>query len=539
MKDINERIAALSPEQRALFELRLKHKNLQIKKLTSIPKRKLTDVLYLSLSQERLWLLHQLQPDTPLYNESSLLRFTGVIKTIFLENSINEIIKRHEILRTSFQIIDEQTLQFIAPNLTFALRTINLKTYPEAEKEAKVKQIVTENSRQPFHLNQAPLFRGTLIYLSEQEHILLLTMHHIISDGWSWQIFYRELAALYQGFCQDSPASLPELPIQYGDFALWQRQCLNDEERCLRRASPDGDATRTLTHQLTYWKQQLKDAPPILNLPTDYPRPAQQSFQGARATIIIPQAIANVLKSLSQQESVTVFMVLLAAFKTLLYRYTGQTDLLIGTPVANRTQIETENLLGCFVNSLVLRTDLSSEPSFRELLARVRQTALAAYAHQDLPFEQLVKELQPERTLSHTPLFQVMFVFQDAPILALELPDLTLAPLMIDNGTAKFDLTLYLEDTKQGLIGFLEYNTELFHADTINRMVGHFHTLLDGIAANCDRPISHLPLLTSSEQHQLLVEFNIHPAASPNSSQTNQCLHHLIETQVKKLPIKN
>jgi amino acid adenylation domain-containing protein len=512
--DINERIAALSPEQRTLFEMRLKQKTLQVKKLTSISKRTAADILYLSLTQERLWLLHQLQPDTPLYNESSLLRFTGVLKTLALEKSINEIIKRHEILRTSFQIVDEQTLQVIAPNLTFTLTTIELQTYSEA----KVNQIVTENARQPFDLSQPPLFRGMLIHLSEQEHILLLTKHHIISDGWSWQSFYRELAALYQGFCQDNPAILPELPIQYADFALWQRQYLNDKSQ-----------------QLTYWKQQLKDAPPILNLPTDYPRPAQQSFQGARATIIIPQAIADALKSFSQQEGVTLFMVLLAAFKTLLYRYTGQTDLLVGTPVANRTHSEIENLLGCFVNTLVLRTDVSGEPSFRELVKRVRDTALAAYTHQDFPFEQLVQELQPERTLSHTPLFQVMFVFQDAPMLALQLPNLTLAPLMIDNGTAKFDLTLYVEDTKQGLIGFLEYNSDLFHADTINRMVGHFQTLLESIVANCDRSISKLPLLTPTEQHQLLVEFNQNPLEISHS-QLEQCLHHLIEAQVEKAP---
>ncbi|MEA5505979.1 amino acid adenylation domain-containing protein [Halotia wernerae UHCC 0503] len=522
MKDINERIAALSPEQRALFEMRLKQKNLQVKKSTSISQRTASDILYLSLSQERLWLLHQLQPDTPLYNESSLLRLTGILNTLALEKSINEIIKRHEILRTSFQIIDEQTLQVIAPNLTFTLTTIELPIYSEA----KVDQIVTENARQPFDLSQAPLFRGMLIRLSEQEYLLLLTKHHIISDGWSWQIFYRELATLYQGFCQDNLATLPELPIQYADFALWQRQYLNDK-----------------SHQLTYWKQQLKDAPPILNLPTDYPRPAQQSFQGARATIIIPQAIADALKSLSQQEGVTLFMVLLAAFKTLLYRYTGQTDLLVGTPVANRTHSEIENLLGCFVNTLVLRTDVSGEPSFRELVKRVRDTALAAYTHQDFPFEQLVQELQPERTLSHTPLFQVMFVFQDAPMLALQLPNLTLAPLMIDNGTAKFDLTLYVEDTKQGLIGFLEYNNELFHADTINRMVGHFQTLLESIVANCDsfqrgeahRSIYKLPLLTPTEQHQLLVEFNQN-TLKISHGQLEQCLHHLIEEQVEKTP---
>ncbi len=514
MKDINSRIAALSPEQRALFELRLKQKNLQIKKSTSISQRTASDILSLSLTQERLWLLHQIQPDTPLYNESSLLHFTGLLNTLALEKSINAIIKRHEILRTSFQMVDEQTLQVIAPAIAFTLTNIELPTSSAAE----VNQIVTENARQPFDLSQAPLFRGTLIRLSEQEHILLLTKHHIISDGWSWQIFYRELAALYQGFCQDSPATLPKLPIQYADFALWQRQYLNEK-----------------SHQLTYWKQQLQDAPPILNLPTDYPRPAQQSFQGARATIVIEQAIADALKSFSQQEGVTLFMVLLAAFKTLLYRYTGQTDLLVGTPVANRTHSEIENLLGCFVNTLVLRTDVSGEPSFRELVKRVRDTALAAYTHQEYPFEQLVKELQPERTLSHTPLFQVMFVFQDAPMLALQLPNLTLAPLMVDNGTAKFDLTLYVEDTKQGLIGFLEYNSELFHGETINRMVGHFQTILEGIIADCDRSISNLPLLTPVEQHQLLVEFNQNTIEIPHS-QLERCLHHLIEEQVEKTP---
>lgn len=519
MKNFNQRIAALSPEQRALFELRLNQKNLQIKKSTSIPQRKPSDVLFLSLSQERLWVLHQLQPNTPLYNEASLLTLTGYLNIHILEKSIKEIIKRHEILRTSFQNVDGQTLQVIAPRLNFSLTIVDIQSLSNTEQETKIQQVVKVNSRQPFDLTRTPLLRGTLIYLSEQKFVLLLTMHHIISDGWSWQIFYRELAALYQAFCQDNPSPLPELPIQYADFALWQRQCLNDEERF---------------RQLTYWKQQLKNAPPILNLPTDYPRPAQQSFQGARSVFTLSQTLTDALQSLSQQEGITLFMVLLATFKTLLYRYTNQTDLLIGTPVANRTHTETENLLGCFVNTLVLRTDLSNEPSFREVLARVRQTALSAYAHQDLPFEQLVKELQPERTLSHTPLFQVMFVFQEAPMLALQLPNLTLAPLMIDNETAKFDLTLYLEDTKQGLIGFLEYNTELFHADTINRMLGHFHTLLNGVVANSEQNISNLPLLTSFEQHQLLVEFNL--SENLTYSQIDQCLHHLIEGQVEKTP---
>jgi amino acid adenylation domain-containing protein len=515
MKNINARIAALSPEQRALFEKRLKEKNLQIQKATVIPERTAADILYLSLSQERLWLLHQLQPQTPLYNESTLLRLTGVLNIFALEKSINEIIQRHEILRTSFEIVDKQTVQVIVPSLRFALTNIDLLTHPEGTTAAKVEEIVRENSRQPFDLQQAPLLRGTLIQLSEQEHILLLTMHHIISDGWSWQIFYQELATLYQGFCQNTPAVLPKLPIQYADFALWQRQDVHHK-----------------SHQLTYWQQQLQDAPPILNLPTDYPRPVQQSFQGGRSTIILPQTLTDALKAFSQQEGVTLFMVLLAAWKTLLYRYTGETDLLVGTPVANRTHSEIENLLGCFVNTLVLRTDVSGELSFKDLVQRVRETALAAYAHQEFPFEQLVKELQPERAASYNPLFQVMFVFQDAPMLALKLPNLTLAPLMIDNGTAKFDLTLYLEDTKQELIGFLEYNTDLFHADTINRMVGHWQTLLAGVVANPQQNLSQLPLLTAGENDQLLQQWN-HTQVDYSPT---QCIDQLFEAQVEKNP---
>ncbi|MGI8500285.1 MAG: amino acid adenylation domain-containing protein [Hassallia sp.] len=517
MNDISQRIAALTPEQRALLELRLKQKNLQQNKLTSIAKRKGNDALYLSLIQERFWLLQQLQPNLSSYNESNLLKITGNLNKIVLEKSLNKIIERHEIIRTSFRVVDGQPVQIITPAIAITLPIVDLQNCSKIEQEVKLKQLVTEYSSQPFDLTQAPLLRSVLIRLQEQEHILLFSIHHILFDGWSCRVFYQELAALYQAFCNGGVSPLPELPIQYADFALWQRQSLNDQER---------------SHHLTYWKQQLKDAPPILNLPTDYPRPAHQSFRGARATIIIPQAIAHALKSLSQQENVTLFMVLLAAFKTLLYRYTGQTDLLIGTPIANRTQIETENLLGCFVNSLVLRTDLSNEPSFRELLARVRETALAAYAHQDLPFEQLVKELQPKRTLSHTPLFQVMCVFQDAPLSALKLPGLTLTPLMIDSGTAKFDLTLYLEDTKQELIGFLEYNSDLFHADTINRMVGHFQTLLEGIVANPDQCIAKLPLLTKQEHNQLVANnLQIKIDYSPQL-----CLHQLFEQQVEKTP---
>ncbi|WP_258556223.1 non-ribosomal peptide synthetase, partial [Fischerella thermalis] len=517
MSDISKRIANLPPEKRALLELRLKQKELSIKKLTSISKRKSSDVLLLSLVQERLWLLYQFQPDIPLFNDSILIHVTGKLDSIALEKSLNEIIKRHEILRTTFKIVDTQPIQIIAPTITLKLLILDLQELSKPEQEELVKQIITEQSSKTFDLTQELLLRCKLIRLKQQEHIILLTMHHIICDGLSRQIFYRELGTLYQAFCDGTAPALPELPIQYADFALWQRQSLDDE---------------TYESQLVYWQQKLENLPPVLALPTDNPRPAVQSLRGARQTLILPQSLTEALKSLSQKEGVTLFMVLLAAFKTLLYRYTGQTDLVVGTPIANRNQIETENLLGCFINTLVLRTNLSNNPSFRELLARVRETTLAAYAHQDLPFEQLVKELQPERTLSHNPLFQTMFVFQDSPLQALELPGLKLTPSIVDSGFAEFDLTLFLEDTKLGLMGALEYSTDLFRADTINRMIGHWQTLLARIVSHPDENISKLPLLTKFEENQLLVDWN----QTTTDYAKDQCIHQLFEAQVERTP---
>jgi len=331
-------------------------------------------------------------------------------------------------------------------------------------------------------------------------------MHHIISDGWSWDICCRELATFYQAFDRtlDSSAepsaqsvarrdldahalhSIKELPIQYGDFTLWHRKFIQDK----------------IAPQLNYWKQKLENAPPIVELPTDYSRPGNQSFQGSRETFTFSQQLTKNLKDLSKQQNVTPFMLLLAAFKTLLYRYSQETDIVVGTPVANRDRLETENLIGCFINTLVLRTNLDREPSFSELLQRVKATTLAAYNHQDLPFEELVKELKVERSPDTNPLFQVMFVFQEAPLLSLTLPDLEITLLPIDNGIAKFDLTLYIEDTKEELIGFLEYSSDLFRGDTIQRMLANFHTLLTEIVANPDTNIDRLPLLTASVRNK-------------------------------------
>jgi amino acid adenylation domain-containing protein len=505
MSSIQERIAALSPEQRKLLELRLKQKQ-----INSITPRKASDTLALSPMQEGLWLAHQLQPDLPLYNESSLFKLTGKLDVKALEKSINKIIDRHEILRTSFQVIEDKVTQVVAKELNISLRVIAVTESSETKREAEVKSLVNYYSRQPFNLEQLPLLRSIIITLSEREHLMLVTMHHLISDGWSWGIFCQELAAFYRGL------TLPQLPIQYGDFALWYQENVREK----------------ITSQLDYWQQQLKDAPPILELPTDYLRPVKQSFKGKRETLIIQTQLTKQLKALSKQENVTTFMLLLAAFKTLLYRYSQQTDILIGTPVANRDRTETENLIGCFINTLVLRSNLDDEPSFLELLPRVKSTTLAAYQHQDLPFEELVKQLNIERSPGINPLFQVMFVYQEAPLLSFDLPDLTITPLPIDNGIAKFDLTLYLEDTKEELIGFLEYSSDLFAEETITRMLANFQTLLTGILANPDTKISRLPLLTEAETNKLLVEWN----NTQKDYRLDICLHQLFEKQVTKTP---
>ncbi len=341
-------------------------------------------------------------------------------------------------------------------------------------------------------------------------------MHHIVSDGWSMGILFQELAALYEAYAAGKPSSLPELPIQYADFAVWQRQWLQEE---------------VLEAQFAYWKQQLGSHSPVLELPTDRPRPAVQTFRGARHSLVLPQSLSEGLKVLSRQEGVTLFMTLLAAFNTLLYRYTGQDDIIVGAPIANRNRSEIEGLIGFFTNTLVLRTDLSGNPTFRELLGRVRAVALGAYAHQDLPFEKLVEALHPERDLSHNPLFQVMFILQNAQAEVLTLSGLTVHPLEVDTGTAKFDLILSMIEGAEGLKGTFEYNTDLFDATTINRMVGHFETLLEGIIADSEQRLSDLPLLTEAERHQLLA-WNETTTDYPK----DLCICQLFEAQVERTP---
>ncbi len=473
--------------------------------------------LPLSFAQGRLWFIDQLQTDSHFYNIFTALSLKGSLNVAALEYTLNEIVRRHEVLRTTFASQQGQPIQVIRPTLTLSLPIINLQELPELESEAEVQKLLTQEASHNFNLTEGPLLRCTLLQLSEKEHVVMFTMHHIISDGWSMGVLVQEIAALYEAFSQNQASPLPELSIQYADFAVWQRQWLQGE---------------ILENLLTYWKQQLGGNLPILQLPTDRPRPAMQTFRGRRKSFSLSTKLTEALNTLSRNEDVTLFMTLLAAFKTLLHRYSGQEDILVGSPIANRNRNEIEQLIGFFVNTLVLRTDIDGNPSFRELLRRVREVTLGAYAHQDMPFDLLVEELQPQRDLSYTPLFQVMFVLQNAPKSEIELSGLTLSFLDNNSETAMFDLTLYMEETEEGLVGTFEYNTDLFEDNTICRMVGHLQTLLEGIVANPQARLSQLPLLTEPERQTLLVEWNNQKADYPQE----QCIHQLFEAQVEWTP---
>ncbi|WP_442941967.1 amino acid adenylation domain-containing protein [Nostoc sp.] len=470
----------------------------------------------LSFSQERLWFIHQLQPDSSTYNVSLAFRLQGLLNISALEYSLNEIIQRHEALRTTFVASGNKPVQVIAPSLNLTLPIVNLRELPEIERETQVLQLVKNEVEQPFNLEQGSLLRSSLLQPRENEYVLLLSVHHIVFDGWSDGVLWRELTALYTAFCTGKPSPLPELPIQYADFAVWQRQWLQGQ---------------VMDTQLEYWKQQLAGSPPLLELPTDRVRPLIQTSRGSIKHFQLGDRLTQKLKSLSEKSGATLFMTLLTGFVILLSRYSNQQDILVGSPIANRNRSELESLIGFFANTLVLRTDVSGNPSFWELLQRVRQVAMEAYSHQDAPFEQVVEALQPERNLSYSPLFQVMFVLLNTPPGKLELPGLSSTPLQIENPTAKFDLTLLMTESEQGLSGSLEYNSDLFEQATITRMVGHFVTLLSGIVANPEERISQLPLLTQREQQQLFGEWN-----TQANYPSDKCIHQLFEEQCLSTP---
>ncbi|MDJ0598488.1 MAG: amino acid adenylation domain-containing protein [Crocosphaera sp.] len=471
----------------------------------------------LSFTQQRLWFLEQLIRDPSVYHICGGITLRGPLKVDRLEQCLNEIIQRHESLRTSINVVNEQPRQVIHSEVTLTLKHLNLQQIPQPQQPEAITLLLTEEAQKPFNLANAPLLKATLLHLAKFEYILVLTLHHLVFDAWSTAILVKELKALYEAKYNGNPASLPKLPLQYKDFAVWQQKWLQ------------GDV---LNRQLSYWKQTLQGQLPYLQLPTDYPPSSSSSFEGDSQSFLLSQPLSNALKTFSQQQGVTLFMTLLAAFKTLLYRYTRQEDLLVGTATAGRSQPELEPLIGCFVNTLVLRTQLSGDLSFVSLLAKVREVALAAYAHQDLPFEKLVEELQPERNLSHSPLFQVGFVFYNVPNTELKLPGLSLRSFSVETKRAKLDLTLSLKETEEGLSSRWEYRTNLFKATTITRMFGHFQTLLTAIVNNPQQSLDELPLLTQAESQQLIQDWNQTQKDYPD----DVCIHQLFEGQVNRNP---
>jgi amino acid adenylation domain-containing protein len=472
--------------------------------------------LPLSFAQQRLWFIDQLEPGSALYNVPTAFRICGRLSIELLEQSLNEIVRRHEVLRTTFRVREGWPAQNISANLTISLPVVDLTGRPDSKREGEALQLINEEARRPFDLADGPLLRAFSVRLAAEAHILLLTVHHIACDGWSMGILSRELSALYKAFSDARPSPLPELPIQYVDFARWQREWLQGE---------------VLHKQVAYWKERLANLP-VLQLPTDRPRPPVQSHRGERRSIVLDHELCESLKLLSQKERASIFMMLLAAFNVLLCRYSGQQDIAIGTPIAGRNRSEVEHLIGFFVNTLVLRTDLSGDPTFRELLGRVRDAALDAYTYQDLPFEKLVVELEPERNLSYSPLFQVMMVFQNGPEQTMDLAGLNVTVAQIGASASKFDLSLAVRVIPRGLGVALTYDTDLFDHDTIVRMLGHYRTLLEGIVADPNQPISKLPILDKAERHQLLVEWN----DTRREYSKDKCVHELFEEQVERTP---
>ncbi|HEY0547314.1 MAG TPA: condensation domain-containing protein, partial [Pyrinomonadaceae bacterium] len=488
--------------------------------LSTIKRRapELASPIPLSFTQQGLFFLDQVLLHKSAYNIPLALRIHGTLDVEALLKSLHEIVRRHESLRTSFPVIDGAPAQAIAQKAFVPLLMMDLRELAKDEREDRLRQIATDDARLPFELKHGPLLRATLLQLDEDEHVLIVNMHHIVSDGWSIGIFGHELATIYDAFVAGRKSPLAELPIQYADFAIWQREWLSG---------------LNLEAQLDYWKQQLADAP-LLQLPTDRPRPPVQTFRGGDYASTLSQALSQELQELSRREGVTLFMTLLAGFKLLLSRYAGQTDIVVGTPIAGRNRAELEGLIGFFVNTLVLRTDLSGNPGFRQLLRRVQEVALGAYAHQEVPFDKLVQELQAPRDQSRTPLFQVMFALANAPRPETKISTgLTLSAVAIHAGAAKFDLTVVVRETNKGVSLAFEYNTDLFDAATIERMMRHLEILLTGIVADPNQRIDELAILTEEEKLQTHVaaQSQLIEGAFPKA-----CLQQLFEARAERTP---
>ncbi|MEH1869669.1 MAG: amino acid adenylation domain-containing protein [Nostoc sp.] len=491
--------------------------------------------LPVSFAQERVYFIEQLAPSMSAYQFQESLRFKGYLNISILEQSLGEILRRHEIFRTTFPAVEGKLVQVIHPPQPVVLPVIDLQTVPKYKQEIEIERLTDEAIKKPFDISQLPLIHWTLLKLSNEEYVLVHVEHHMVHDGWSFNLFLRELLTIYQAFSEGKPSPLAEPSLQFADFAHWQRQWV---------------LTEPAQAQLDYWKQKLAGIPPLLELPGDRPRPVEQTYQGGMLRMELPLHVCEALRNMGRREGVTLFMSMFAVFVTMLYRYTGQEDLCVGSGVANRRWRETEGLIGMIVNNIVLRTDVSGNPTFRELLAQVRQVTLEGYANEDLPFDKVVEALKPERNLSYNPLFQVMFSFHDALLPDLNLPGLTIKQHeALNNKSAKFDLDVvvmprseqrvgrnFKDEAKgietQGITLVWEYNSDLFDAATIDRMMGQYQTLVEGIVANPDQRISQYPLLTPEQQHQLLVDWNDTKTAYPEG----KCIHQLFEEQVEKTP---
>jgi amino acid adenylation domain-containing protein len=468
--------------------------------------------LPVSFAQQRLWFLEQLKPGDPLYHAFQTLLISGPLDVSALELSLNEIISRHEILRTVFDVVDGLPFQRVMPFTPMSLRTMNLSDASREKRDQALAQLAADESQRPFDLSRGPLIRALLVTLGEQEHALLFTLHHIVSDGWSLGILRREISAFYEAFVSGAPAALPDLSIQYADFAVWQREQLQLDE------------------QLSYWRQQLENVSPVLELPADRRRPEVASFRGGKVQFHWNKELTQQLDALGQREGATLFMVLLAAFAALLYRYSGQEDIPVGTAIANRNRDETEGLIGFFVNMLVMRTDLSGNPTFVDLLQRVKQMTLAAYEHQDVPIEQIVEMLQPQRTLNRSPLYQVEVTLQNTPPVTLEGSGLQFTPLTAEMVSTDTDLNLMMRENDDGLVGELVYATDLFDRTTIERLIGHLQNLLEEIIKVPERRLLELPLSSGSETRELLAQWGV------TDTTANKLVPQLFEEQAARTP---
>jgi amino acid adenylation domain-containing protein len=537
--DWQGRLANLTPEKRALLLERIARRPATAPRAPSAaiaPTERSPDGRHLpSFGQERLWFLDRLEETSAAFNIPVAFRISGPLDVAVLRRALDEVVRRHEVLRTTFvhrgngggpDAQGGEAFQVIHPSLPVPFEAIDIAALPAGEREAEALRLVTEAANRPFDLAIAPLLRALLVRLSGADHVLLLSVHHIAADGWSMDILYREIEALYGAFLAGRPSPLPELPIQFVDFAAWQRQMFAED---------------ALSRQLEYWKSRLAGLVP-LELFADRPRPAVQTSRGDRVTFAVPAGVAGGLRALGREHGLTLFMVLLAAFKVFLSRHTGKADVAVGTPIAGRTRPEVEGLIGFFINTLVMRTDLGGDPTFVELCARVKEVALGAYAHQDLPFEKLVEELQPERHLDHDPLFQVMFALQHTPSVRPEALGAAAggagAPAAI-RSVAKLDLAMSLGETADGLSGELEYKTDLFDTATATRMIRHYLELLAGVAARPDARLFELPLLTPEERRQILCEWSggaRERQPAPAAAREPPCVHRLFEAQVDRTP---